>query len=140
MYCRRLHHFLLWTLSKLISCAHEAKLIGISRPNSMSRIVLGISNIAELTGKFPRLLSGLALQIRIYTRRALGRFRWRFTTPSVRAFIPHVLNVHFNIIPPSTPMAPQVVSSFQVFLQTVLFLLRTHATCPISCCFVSPFK
>jgi hypothetical protein len=96
----------------------------------MSRIVLGISNTAELTGKFPRLLSGRTLQIRIHNRRALGRFRWKFTRPTIRAFIPHVLKIHFNIISPSTPMTPQVISSFQVFRQAVLFFLRTHATCP----------
>jgi hypothetical protein len=104
IYCRRSHLYLLWTLNKLINYVHEAKLIWISRPNSMSMIVLGIPDIAELSAKFPRLLRGLASQNHIHNRRALGRFRRKFNRPTVRAFIPHVLKIHFNIIPSSTPM------------------------------------
>ena len=70
----------------------------------MSRIVLGISDIVELSAKFSRPLRGLALQNRIQNRRVLGRFRGKFNRPTVRASITHVLKIHFNIIPPPTPM------------------------------------
>jgi hypothetical protein len=72
----------------------------------MSRIVLGISDIAELSAKFPRLLWSLALQSRIHNLRAMARFLKKFNRPTVRAFLPHILKIYFNIIPPSTPMTP----------------------------------
>jgi hypothetical protein len=67
---------------------------------------MGISDIAELSAKFPRLLWGLALQRCIHNLRALGRFRRKVNRPTVRAFIPHILKINLNIIPPSTPMTP----------------------------------